>query len=114
MSQQKPPKERISNAQHALCCRHARPWPQIQPNTANWQALMGYVSNKLPQLSDAERLSENVWLVNLRIDPVPLGLLVAGAHEHGIAFRLLPFADEPQWLPAASGPTPTPGRSGQP
>jgi hypothetical protein len=88
--------------------------PRYSQIPQNWQAFIGYVSNKLPQLSGAERLSENVWLVNLRIDPVPLGLLVAGAHEHGIAFRLLPFADEPQWLPAASGPTSTPGRSGQP
>jgi hypothetical protein len=77
----------------------------------DWQAFVGYVANKLQQLSGVERLGENVWLVNMRIDPLPLGLLVAGAHEHGIAFRLLPFADEPQWLPVDSGPTSTPARN---
>jgi hypothetical protein len=88
--------------------------PRYSQIPQKWQEFLGYVSNTLPQFSGVQRIGENVWLVNMRIDPVPLGLLVVGAHQHGIAFRLLPFVDEPQWLPAASDPTSTPGRSGQP
>jgi hypothetical protein len=82
------------------------------PSQQNWLGFSGYISNKLQMLAGVERLGKNVWLVNMRIDPLPLGLLVAGAHDHGIAFRLLPFADEPQWLPAATGPTSTLARNG--
>ncbi len=78
---------------------------RYSPIPQNWQAFIGYVSNKLQPLAGVERLSENVWLVNMRIDPLPLGLLVAGAHEHGIECRLLSLDDEPQWLPAAPGST---------
>jgi hypothetical protein len=53
-------------------------------------------------MQGVERLSENVWLVNLRIDPLPLILLCNAAHRLGIAFRLLPFDDAPQWLPGGN------------
>jgi hypothetical protein len=68
----------------------------------NYRAFSADASNKLKQFSGAEPLAENVWLVNMRIDPLPLALLETGAHDLGIAYRLLPFDDAPQWLPAAS------------
>jgi hypothetical protein len=80
--------------------------PKYSQLPQNWQAFTDYVGVKLKQLSGVERLGDKVWLVNMRINPVPLGLLVAGAHERDISFRLLPFADEPQWLRAASGSSP--------
>jgi hypothetical protein len=74
-----------------------------------WRAFSAYAANRLQQFADVERLAENVWMVNMRADPLPLALLVTGAHDHSIGYRLLPFADEPQWLPAASGSTSTLG-----
>jgi hypothetical protein len=71
----------------------------------SWQmyrGFIGYATNNLEPFSGVERLAENVWLVNMRIDPLPLALLGSAAHQHGIGFRLLPFAEAPQWLPDAT------------
>lgn len=75
---------------------------KYSPLPQNLRAFTEYVSNELQQLSGGvEQLDDKVWLVNMRINRVPLGILVAGAHKNGVAFRLLPFADEPRWLSAA-------------
>jgi hypothetical protein len=66
----------------------------------SWQGFAGYASNTIQPMSGVERLGENVWLLNMSIDPLPLCLLGSAARQHGIAFRLLPFPDEPQWIPA--------------
>jgi hypothetical protein len=76
-----------------------------------WRGFSDYASNKLELYTNVERLAENVWLVNLLVDPAPLGFLVAGAEEHQVAYRLLPFDVEPQWLPAAMGPKTIPAHN---
>jgi len=84
----------------------------LTPSTAGddpWKAnqqLRDHVTNTARQYRGVERLADNVCLVNMRIDPLPLALLCNAAHQLGIAFRLLPFAEEPQWLPTSAGPTP--------
>ena len=72
--------------------------PRLSPLPQSWQEFTRFIQNELQQFSGVEQLGDKVWLVNMSIDPVPLGLLVAGAHKHGVPFRLLPFGDEPQWL----------------
>jgi hypothetical protein len=72
------------------------------PEFEKWRGFLGYAKNSIDHLAGVERLGENVWLMNMRIDPLPLILLGSAAHEHDIAFRLLPFDDAPQWLPDGS------------
>lgn len=51
-----------------------------------------------------EKLAENAWLLNLQKDTTPLGLLIYAAVGRDVAYRILAFDDEPQWLPADSSP----------
>jgi hypothetical protein len=67
-----------------------------------WRSFIGNADLKIAPMQGVERLSENVWLVNLRIDPTPLILLGNGAQQFGFGFRLLPFDDAPQWLPGGN------------
>ena len=77
-----------------------------------WREFTGYVTNNVERLLGVEPLGVNVWLLNMRIDPLPLCLLGSAAHQHGIAFRLLPYADEPEWLPGkTNNPLDTDGTS---
>lgn len=65
----------------------------------NWEDFSAHATRTVGQSASVEQLARNVWLLNMRTDPLPLVLLGSAAHQRGIAFRLLPFADEPQWLP---------------
>jgi hypothetical protein len=86
--------------------------PEDPQHANRWEGFVGYANNKLPPYKNVERLAENVWLVNIQISPAPLGFLVAGAEENRVAYKILSFDAEPQWLPVSSGPMPIPAHSG--
>jgi hypothetical protein len=58
----------------------------------------------LGQAEGVARLAENVWLLNLKQSTEPFGQLVHLAQREGIAFGLLAFEREPEWLPADFDP----------
>jgi hypothetical protein len=58
----------------------------------------------LQTFPNVSRLAENVWLVNFQESPVPLSLLVCAADAHGVSYGILPFEDEPEWLPVGFDP----------
>ena len=76
-----------------------------------WQPFLENVSPKLERLTGIERLAENVWLLDLTVSMEALGLLIYQAHALGIQYRVLPFAEAPRWLPAATYPNTIPARS---
>jgi hypothetical protein len=94
---------------HSVIFHAIAPDDQAAPN---WRSFIGDVDGKLKPYTNFERLAENVWLVNLRVQPAPLGFLVARAHAFHIEYRLLAFDDAPQWLPDVPDPTSTLDRSG--
>jgi hypothetical protein len=81
------------------------------PNTGAWQnvkALWGLPlrSDQPSALDDKEnvrRLAENVWQVNFQTNPAALATLIYGAEKFGLAYKILPLADAPQWLPGGLG-----------
>jgi hypothetical protein len=60
---------------------------------------------KLKNEKLAQRLSENVWLLNFAVAPSDLSWLVSTAEKLGIPYGILPFDAEPRWLPAGFDPT---------
>src|ERR1700681_4471709 len=64
-----------------------------------WTGFLGAIMPKFRSKENAKRLSENVWLVNFHKSPSALSWLVTSAERHGIPFGILPFDEEPQWLP---------------
>jgi len=87
---------------HSMLIQVSMPTDTSIQSTAwnNYRSLASQAVTFSSQSKNVEVLVENVWLVNMRIDPLPRIFLCNTAHRLGIAFRLLPFADEPQWLPA--------------
>jgi len=55
-------------------------------------------AKKIEHLKGAERLSDNVWLLNFQISPAALAALVFAADRQGLAYRILPFDAEPRWI----------------
>ncbi len=45
-----------------------------------------------------ERLAENVWQVNARMDLSALSKILGAAEAIGLTYRMLVFDDEPRWL----------------
>jgi hypothetical protein len=75
------------------------------PTDDVWRNFLRAVDNKLTTNDEAfDRFSENVWLLYLHQSMAPLGWLIVQAETHGIAYRLLPFDGEPQWLQGGSDP----------
>lgn len=71
---------------------------------ADRDTFLSYIIPKLKNPKDAQRLGENVWLVNFRLSPSALSWLVSSAERAGIVYGILPFADEPLWLPDGFDP----------
>lgn len=78
----------------------------IPSNNDVWETFLGRVAAKTKDAKSMKRLAENVWLVNLIESPGPLGYLISFAHETKVAYGLLPFEREPQWLPSGFDPKP--------
>ena len=76
----------------------------IPDRDIDWKAFALDVEAKLRQEQNVVRLAENVWMIDLTKSVAPLGYLVALADTKGVSYGLLPFVDEPQWLPAGFDP----------
>jgi hypothetical protein len=65
-----------------------------------WSRIRQDIYGRLQGHTDArDLLGENVWLLHLSVSLSPLGQLITACEHVGVAYRLLPFQDEPQWLP---------------
>lgn len=76
----------------------------IPPETGDWCQFLDDARTKLERSRGAVRLAENVWLLNFQASPAALGWLIALAEQKAIAYGVLPFEREPQWLPAGFDP----------
>lgn len=76
-----------------------------------WMTYLHMLQSQVVIGQGVVRLAENVWLVNLRHDPGPLAALAFQARAQNIAYGILPFDDEPQWLPDGFDPSTIRGRS---
>jgi hypothetical protein len=72
--------------------------PTDDKGQVNWRAFQGELDAKLRNAKTLERLAENVWLAGFASDPSSLAWLVVSADKWGFAYRILPFAEAPQWL----------------
>ena len=71
----------------------------------DWQAFLGSIFQKgVGENNETARLSENVWLVNFQKSPRDFAWLTTCAETHLIAYGILPFDDEPRWLPVGFDP----------
>ena len=86
----------------------------IPPEREIWDEYAGFVLPKLYQCEGVQRLSENVWLLDLQKSVASLGWLVSLAEQRAIGYGLLPFEHAPEWLPAGFDPNTTQDRSVQP
>jgi hypothetical protein len=74
----------------------------------------GFLAGAEPYLRDGKgtlRLSENVWLIDLNEGLGAFAGLVVAAREFGVGHAILPFDEEPQWLPGGSDPSTIQGRN---
>jgi hypothetical protein len=69
-----------------------------------WHGFLFDIEKTTQTTQHVERLAKNVWLVNFQTSPSALGFLISFAETHGISCRILPFAEAPQWIPAADSP----------
>lgn len=79
----------------------------------DWEAFTQEVDKKVSQARNVARLAENVWMIDLTISVAPLGWLVAVAEQKAISHGLLPFDDEPRWLPVGFDPKTIRGQIGR-
>jgi hypothetical protein len=78
-----------------------------------WVKLRQDLYSRLQGHTDArEMLGENVWLLRLSVSLAPLGQLISACEHVRIAYRLLPFDNEPLCLPAGPYQTPNPANRG--
>lgn len=78
---------------------------------SDWTEFLAEVAKKTEKNSHVLRLAENVWLVSFHQSPAGLAWLTTLCEQRGIAYGILPLADEPQWLPAGLDPKTTLARS---
>ena len=71
-----------------------------------WRNFLTKAKVGIRKFPNVSRLSENVWLVNLQENPASLAYLVSAADAVGVSYGILPFQDEPEWLPSGLIPTP--------
>jgi hypothetical protein len=55
-------------------------------------------ANKAKEMKGVSRLADNVWQVNFQLAPAALAALVLAADRQGLAYKILPFDAEPQWI----------------
>jgi hypothetical protein len=88
--------------------------PTDRTKVQNWRGFLSYADSHTDPTKGAERLAENVWLLNLQVSLAPLGELIACAEAQTISYRILPFERAPEWLPVVPDPTSTLGQNAQP
>jgi hypothetical protein len=71
----------------------------------DWSEFLTRADMKVGREKGVYRLSENVWLVNMKTSPSVLGRLISLADAQTVPYGLLPFEHEPEWLPAGFDPT---------
>jgi len=70
----------------------------------HWHELLTEVDKTVDTTQHVERSAKNVWLVNFQNAPYALGYLISYAERRSISYRILPLADEPQWIPVGTSP----------
>ena len=85
---------------------HSAIFVAVEPTTQSqeWFGFLGDADKTVHTTQHVERLGKNVWLVNFQNAPYALGYLISYAERHAISYRILPLADEPQWIPAGPNP----------
>lgn len=91
---------------------HSALFVAAEPTTPSqdWYDFLGDVDKTLHTTQHVERLAKNVWLVNFQNAPYALGYLISYAERRSIFYRILPLADEPQWVPGVGPHRTEPGR----
>lgn len=79
-----------------------------QKFSRDWTAFLADVGKTIQTTEYVDRLALNVWLVNFQKAPSALGFLISSAETNAIGYRILPFADAPQWIPVADSPDQSP------
>jgi hypothetical protein len=46
-----------------------------------------------------QKLDENLWQIDFRESPAPLGLFIAACEKHHLGYRVLACEQPPQWSP---------------
>ena len=77
----------------------------IVRQNADWTPFLQNVDQKLRPHKGFARLAENVWLLDLTVSAAAFGMLVYQAEMFQIPYGLLPFDEEPRWLPVSYSPT---------
>jgi len=72
-----------------------------------WYAFTDIVDACIVKYNSVQRLSDSVWLVDISKAIPFLACLISTAEYQKIAYKILPLADEPQWLPVGSDPDTT-------
>ncbi len=75
-----------------------------QKFSRDWTAFLADVNKTMQTSEYVDRLAPNVWLVNFQKAPSALGFLISSAETNAIGYRILPLAEEPQWIPVADSP----------
>lgn len=88
----------------------------IPDDRSRWSNVINNLDRQAHQPSAAiERLADNVWLLRFPEALPALADLISRSTQFGVAYRILPFGAEPQWLRGDPSPAPNPAaRAGQP
>jgi len=73
-------------------------------NAHPWGEFVMSAYRRIQPSAGVLRLAENGSLLNLQKPLVPLGHLVSLAESNQVAYRILAFEPEPQWLPSGADP----------
>ena len=78
----------------------------IDAGRQQWLNYLGAV--EASDLPAADRLAENVWLVNFEKHPEVLARLIdAAVRQYKLPYRILRLYAAPQWLPVETDPSTT-------
>jgi hypothetical protein len=78
--------------------------------TKDWVGFTDVIDAKVKPGEGIMRLAENVWLVSVRDQVSAFASLVSVSERFGVAYAILPFEHEPEWLPGGFDPTTIWGR----
>ncbi len=74
-----------------------------KPAINDWRSFLMGIKSFLVPSENVLRLAENVWLINVSASPSPLGFLISLAVQNSIDYGIIPFQQQPEWLPAELG-----------
>jgi hypothetical protein len=64
-----------------------------------WLGFLVEAEKNVQTTQHVERLAKNVWMVNFQKAQSALGFLIYFAETNGVSYKILPFVEEPQWIP---------------